>query len=509
MPFDYLDEQPSSKFEYVDEPQQEKPLIQDKSWIEKAPIDVAREYLAPRQAETLLDVPRETAKGMTRLGMNIVEAGAKPIDTLYGMGATGMGLLRNATDYYAGKLLPESIYKPTTNPMEMMPQERIEREAATQFVEPYSSIESFQKAAVEQPEKIVMDALIAKGAMTPKIAEAGGVDALLKPETYKQAAEFYKQERKQKLNNEANRIAGQVAQGKIKDINKAKEQLATLNPEEVKTYQDATRTMNNRVEALSGVLDEALQKDTRVFPLNSFSKEIKMGENTVKQNYVVDAISHLKEFYEKTNNPKAVQDLYNVAEKFSREGLTVKELNDLSRQYGNEFGGKAFSKGTNEPLTSVNAVAYENTRKGLKNDARKLFDNPVYKEIDSQIASAIRTRELLDKMAEKVNKMQQSVQPYSLASKVGRAGAKIADLASIGTLKPFIEALTKRGEGRKMLNALDLERMLSKNLTKLNKLAEAGKSPAEYAKRTEIIPSQKSLVPDMIEEAQTKRIKEK
>lgn len=267
-----------------------------------------------------------------------------------------------------------------------------------------------------------------------------------------------------KAGQDLDNLAGQVIQGTADDITKAKKALSSIEVGDIKTYKDLTGALEDQITAVAGKLDEGLQTRGTNLPLEDFAVTKKVGNKTIKHNYVDDALKQLDELYEKTNDPVAKATIEEVSEKARSQGLTIKEVNDLARVYGEEFNSKAFSKISGDPLTSVNAQSFENTRKGIKEAARGLFDNPVYKAADEELSNLIRTRDLVKVMSEKVNQLQQKVQQRGMGEKVGRLIFQIVDKFTGGGLKGFVQSFVPRGEGLKIMNALDLENALSKNL---------------------------------------------
>jgi hypothetical protein len=152
--------------------------------------------------------------------------------------------------------------------------------------------------------------------------------------------------------------------------------------------------------------------------------------------------------------------------------LTRKEVNDISRVYGQEFGSKAFGK-TGEPLTSTNAQAFETTRSGLKGVARQGLGGPEAQAIDGKLSALYDTRKLVDRNAEAVTKLQRRIQERGLVEKAGYYVAKYADVLTGGTIRGFVGGVLPRGAGYKTMNALDIEAALRDNLDVIEKaLAE-------------------------------------
>jgi hypothetical protein len=256
----------------------------------------------------------------------------------------------------------------------------------------------------------------------------------------------------------------QVLQGKTKDFMKGKEALSAIHTEGVKTYSDLGQRINSKIKDYAKFVDSELSIDSTRYPLSDLVTKTKIsGGKVVTQNHVTDALSNLQEMYVKINDPVKAKQMEQLLTYAENNGLTKKQVNDLARTYGNEFGEKAFSPKSGEPLTSINGRAYENTRKGLKEIVREGM-GPEAKELDSTLSSLINTRRLIEKNIEAVNKLEQRVDPRSLGEKVGRAMGYALDWASGGTIKGLVGKFLPRGVGNKMLNALDLEEKLSRNL---------------------------------------------
>lgn len=267
-------------------------------------------------------------------------------------------------------------------------------------------------------------------------------------------------------------LVGMIVQGNKADIPKAKQALSNIDIEGIKTFDDLAARANDQVETIANKLSEGLQSDTRLFKLKDLAAEAKVGDQVVKHNYVEDAINHLEELYSKTTDPVSLAKIRQLKARAKNSGLTIDEVNKLAIEHGKEFGSKAFSKATGEPLTSVNAQSFESVRKGIKATARDRFDNELYKAADDEISKLINLRSLAKDMAEAANKLQQKIKNRTLGQKIGGLIAKAMDLASGGMLKGATSYFLPRGEGLKVLNALDLEKALSKNLARFKALAD-------------------------------------
>ena len=89
---------------------------------------------------------------------------------------------------------------------------------------------------------------------------------------------------------------------------------------------------------------------------------------------------------------------------------------------------------------------------------------PELKELDHTMSSLLNTKRLIEKNIETANSLRQRVDPRSLGENVGRAVGYALDWASGGTIKGLVGKFLPRGVGNKMLNMMDLEERLTRNL---------------------------------------------
>jgi len=262
-----------------------------------------------------------------------------------------------------------------------------------------------------------------------------------------------------------------VTQGKIKDVDSAVNAISSVDTKGIKTYSELKSALNRNADFLTKSVDNVLEKDNTIHLLDDLAKVDNVGGKPVSFNYVDEALGQLSELYTKIKDPVALERVRQITEKAKLGGLTTKEINDIAREYGREFGQKAFSK-SGDPLTSVNAQAYENVRKGVKETAREILDDPILQATDKKISETIRTSELISKIEEQVNKLQQKIQKRSLGQNIGRGIEKLLNLSTFGASRGFVQALLPRGQGLKVMNALDLEKVLSKRLSEITDIVE-------------------------------------
>lgn len=288
---------------------------------------------------------------------------------------------------------------------------------------------------------------------------------------YNKGAATYRQARQTKYQEQVDNSVAQIIQGKTKDIAPARRALSEIDAENVKTYEDLSGTVADKVEAVARAQDQYLSQFPEAQPLSSFEKTAGSGKTAVTVNFVQDALMQLRELYTKARSPEDLARIIETTNKAEAEGLTIKEVNDIAREYNVDFGKKAFSK-TGDPLTSANAQAYENTRSGIKEAYREKLPSNEAKLLDGKLGDLLETQKLVDKMAENVNKLKQKVQKRSLGEKAGRVVGAALNTLTMGSLKGLVEKFLSRGTGLKTLNALDLQQFLSKNLKTIDKLSQ-------------------------------------
>jgi hypothetical protein len=273
------------------------------------------------------------------------------------------------------------------------------------------------------------------------------------------------------------KAVGQIVQGKTKDITPAMNVLSRVNTSGVKDYTGLKSVIGHNTKALGLTMDEILSKDTTPRLIGDLTVTAKVGDSVVKTNYVEQALNHLDELYTKTNDPIDAQKIKNIIEKANSTGLTTKEINDVAKRYGTEFGKKAFGK-TGEALTSVNAQAFENTRSGVKTALRGLLPDDTARKIDSMLSDNLNTQQLVDKMVEKVSALNQKIGKRGLIEKVGGAVGKGADLLTGHGLRGIAGGLFPSNVGLKTMNSLDLQKALEKNLSVIDEALNAKTSGA-------------------------------
>lgn len=275
-------------------------------------------------------------------------------------------------------------------------------------------------------------------------------------------------------------LANKVSQGETKDIPKVAQSLSSLDKADikgVKTYRDLVSVYDDKISGISTKLDEALMTDPKLRPLDSWVS--KNGHN-----YVVDAIDQLEQFYKKTNDVNGVEGMQQLRNKAQTEGLMTQEINDLARLHGRDLNAY---NANNELASGLAKQAAENTRVGVKETAREAFGNEAFKAADLELSNLMRTRDLMKDMVEKVNDLKQKTVKYSPGEQVGRLVLQVANMLTGGAIKGFVAAALPRGKGIKVLNALEMEKNLQRNLQRINALSKKGLKKADAVRILEDI----------------------
>ena len=268
--------------------------------------------------------------------------------------------------------------------------------------------------------------------------------------------------------------AGQILQGETGDVAKAVKGLSNVDTTGVNTFKDLNTKINTKISELAKQVDEDLGVDTFKQLLGNLTVRGKTTAGKIVQtNPVEDALHQLDELYTKTGEAVESANIKELLEIAKNEGLTKLEVNDIARVYGQEFGAKAFGK-TGDPLTSVNAQLFENTRKALKDVARSGIKGEKAKIADQAMSNLYNTQRLVKNSVEAVNKLKQKITERGLLEKVGHAVAKYGNILSGGTIRGVIGGLLPRGAGYKVMNMLDIEEALKKNLKILQDAIKSG-----------------------------------
>lgn len=266
-------------------------------------------------------------------------------------------------------------------------------------------------------------------------------------------------------------LLGKVGQGEnARDSERLMKAIQSVDTSNVKTYQEGVDLFNKKVAEMANKKGEVLNTKVDTYTMDKLGTRVTSGKTTKTHNFVSDSLDQLDEFYAKTNRPADQARIAILRDKAETKGLTVKEIDDIAVEHGQELNAYNANGQLASGLTKQSA---ENTRKGLKTTARSLFGDESYAQTDEQISDLIKAREMFQDIADKVTELQQKVQTRGLGERVGRALGKVINTVGLGSPKGLIESFLSRGTGLKTLNALDLQEMLQKNLSKIKKIIDS------------------------------------
>lgn len=237
-------------------------------------------------------------------------------------------------------------------------------------------------------------------------------------------------------------------------------------------------------------VDDYLSKDTRALSLDDYAIRVKNNAGQeVKTDVISNSLAHLEDFYKQAGDDLSASNIELIRQKAIKEGLTHQEVNNIARMYSEEFGSKAFNK-VGDPLTSVNAQMFENTRNGLKQASRGGLGYGAEAQTADRLYSAMaNTKRLIDKGVEGVNKLESRLKERNILQKLSYGAVKILNGVTGGSLKAGVEALGVSNVGNKIDNWVNLENSLAKDLKFIEK-ANGIKSESalikfieEYAKK--------------------------
>lgn len=263
---------------------------------------------------------------------------------------------------------------------------------------------------------------------------------------------------------DVNKVVWKIIQWKEKDIKPAIDALSQIETKWVKTYKELWTKLREWNQKLMQSVDEILTKDARQVTPDMFTKTVKAWDQVISKDYMSDVIDNLTELYTKWWDIDKQAKILNVKELYNKWALKLKDANDLLRVYSSEFWDKAFSKVSQEPLTSVSAQQYENIRKWAKELLRSQFTDDWLKQLDQAYSKSTKTLKFIDDMSDKVNKLQQKVQERWFIENITRKLWRWVDLITWWGVRWFLTSFLPSNIGNKVLNSLDLQDQLAKNL---------------------------------------------
>jgi hypothetical protein len=256
-------------------------------------------------------------------------------------------------------------------------------------------------------------------------------------------------------------IGGKATQRNLREAGRAF--AATPGVSKSKSFRSVGEAFLAREKELIKSVDTEMAKVTTPVRLSKLGSTVVSGGKRISENYVRKAINQLGEMYKKTGDAPGRIKIAALAEKAKKSGLTPSEINQLARDYGTEFGSKAFGK-TGEALTSVNAQMFENTRKGLKEVARGFLKTDAAKQADRTLSAVINTRKLVEKQAQLTAQALGKFEDMGLLQRLGAKLTGLVDSTRSVFQRGNLTGVVTGGGKRTSMGVLDLEESLTKNL---------------------------------------------
>lgn len=273
----------------------------------------------------------------------------------------------------------------------------------------------------------------------------------------------------------ATQAVGQILQGETSDVVSGVKALSKIDATGVKTFSDLNTKIVDKVKELSNTITKELSKDTTPRKLSQLAVKVPLESGKVtRYNYVKDAIEELKNYYSKIKDIKKfnkITEYEKALDPISGRGISLNDVNNLAKMHGTDLN--AFNA-AGELASGLTKQAAENTRKGLKETFRQFLTTPAAKKADKLISNLKNTETLVTKNIEAVNKLLQKIQERGLFEKIGYTVAKYGDVLTGGTLRGIVGGLLPRGAGYKVLNMIDIEKALEKNLEILQNAIKSG-----------------------------------
>lgn len=253
------------------------------------------------------------------------------------------------------------------------------------------------------------------------------------------------------------------------DIAAAQRSLPTVDTDNVKTFDDLSKAIQDKIDQNTKAVDEKLATNKNAYTSDIMTKEIPQaeGQSPLTSNPTAEGLQQLKDFYQKTNAPEDVARISKLQDKFENDGLTAQEINNIAREHGSVLNAYNANGELASGLTKQGA---ENTRMGMKEQSRGLLPDNEAKAIDANTSDLLNTKNLVDNLGEKVQQLENKIKQTGIIQRMGNILGKAVDFTTGGFLKGMLRTVMGFHNGGSMLNALDLQKALQANLDFLNRL---------------------------------------
>lgn len=457
--------------------------IDPKEELYKKSAEINKPWFKAKPTDTSLMAGAKAAGNIIpsayQLGKGIVSAVTSPVQT-----AKSVWNIAEGTGIYLGEKANEMLGRQSNISPEYTKKKDIAKEVGNALLDRYGSLDALSATATNDPFGFATDILGLVAGGEGLLAKVGIVSKVRTGEAISKVAQEATNIAKDTKNiaaegaraisstNTPAEALGQVLQGTPADIPKGKAALGAIEIKGIKKFSELGSKIDEKIKTLSSEVDTDLLKDKTIKRLDELKTELKTkAGNIVTDNYVEKALNHLDELYGKIGDIAKQADIKDLIVRAKNKGLTSYDINNIAREYGIEFGSKAFSK-MGDALTSVNAQLYEKVRSGLKDVARSGISGKVAKEKDLLISNLYNTKRLIQKNIDAVAKLTQKAEKMGLGRQAIRAISKAADVFTLGGFRALRELFIQSNIGRKTMNWLDIEKALEKNLKIIEKAGD-------------------------------------
>ena len=272
---------------------------------------------------------------------------------------------------------------------------------------------------------------------------------------------------------------GRIIQGETSDIKAAMPALQNIDLGKTKTFKDLSEKLGSRQSSVTELQDELLRAIEGKFGLKDTEEAIQTALGVKKVNYVDNAIKDILDTLEQTGEFKDLnKDLFGSGKSLGKAiddiqkgDADLLDLNNIARYYNGQFRNKIYTK-KGDAKDSIQAARYEGNRVGVKEFVRDKMPDEELKQLDREYGNIAQTNQLVDKLTEQANKLEQKLKSDGLGLKLVRGVMKVADTVTLGASRGVVNLFRDSNVGNKVNNILDIQEELAKNLRTVERLSE-------------------------------------
>lgn len=272
---------------------------------------------------------------------------------------------------------------------------------------------------------------------------------------------------------QAEEATSRILQWETKDIIPALKTFNKIDLKDVNDYKWLWDKVNTNLKNIVETQDELLKAKWTILNIENATKTINTSKWKITTNPIKNAIDDIDrvilDTWEDLYALKFWDDtIWDITSRIKNWQWTIKDYNDLARFYNSEFKSKIYTKKW-DAKDSIIADRYENNRIWIKNFVRDNLWDDILKQLDLDYSNAAKTKQLIEKAIEWVNKLEQKIKQWWLWEKTGRLVARAIDISSMWTIRWFLTWFLPSNIWNKVNNWLDIQWELRKNIKLLQK----------------------------------------